>query len=202
MSEKALRGTFQLFLEYHCDDRELLIRNFEPLTPFFSFAEHGRYGRSVLPETELIRDAIAVATGLPVRRVIGIPAESERFARNFTVDQDVSLAGVLRARHFAGMVGGRTADGPGSRGLGWRTEPLWKRITDDLGSAVRDALPPQWSVRAWASVDMALLAYLGYTLSGNAAAADELRPLVELLPSVIPLRRHRDQEDTWFTLLF
>jgi len=202
MSEKALRGTFQLFLEYHCDDHGLLVRNFESLTPFFRFAEHGRYGRSVTPDGHAIRDAIITATGLPIRRVVGIPVESGRFARNFTVDQDLSLASVLRARHFSRMVAGPPNGKSVFSGLGWRTEPLWKRITGELGSAVRDSLPEAWSARAWASIDMALLMYLGYTLSGYGAAADELRPLVELLPAAIPLRRHRDREDTWFALLF
>lgn len=179
------------YLESIATDQGLLIDNFENMRPYFVFADSGRYGRIVHPEGRSVQYAIATATGTGVSRVVGLPIEDPRLARQYVDANAPCLLTVLKDRYYDPLVAA----------LGRRMEELWVRLShSEFGERLRTSLPEELRHTIWNSIHPPLYYYLGFTVAGNRILTAQLEPLVKMLPAVVPLRRHKTEDGTWFVV--
>lgn len=187
----AMGEEFRSYLESIATDQDLLINNFENMRPYFVFADSGQYGRVVHPEGRSVQYAIATATGTGVSRVVGLPIENPRLTRKYVDANDLCLLTVLKDRYYDRLVAA----------LGRRMEELWSRLShSEFGEKLRTSLPEDLRHTMWNSIHPPLFYYLGFTAVGDKILTSRLEPLVKMLPAVVPLRRHKTEDGTWFVV--
>ncbi len=182
------------------------------LSPFFAAAREG-YG--LRPADGLnarrVGNAIAKATGRPVRQVIFIdrlhPARNKKRRRLFSLlpdwpddlvredHLDEDLGQVLHTslgKTAEFCVGSALLNAAGSALLAGLWSGLRPRLSFDgkvLTAAARNGL--------WVS----LLYLLGFFMIGNEARMKRLLPLIKLLPLAVPVGTSGKEPDTWYVLV-
>ena len=194
---KSGRQNIRDFLLTNGGKADLVEQAMTDLEPFFLAAESGSYP---LKSTNELSDAeIAKAIGLAINcQVAALTLISRARCRC-----DANFASQGLCSTLDRVFWSKLEEATNPIALATLKTIIWEDLEKSLRLILPDGLNDITSARVRVNVGASLRYYLGFILAGDreTTTVNKLRPLIQLLPSAIPLDAKTNQGSTWSVMV-
>lgn len=178
------------------------------LYPLFDRAELGAFELGDAAD-EYIRAAIGLAIGRPVTRIVRVSCQALARMPSGQRRACLSREGAnLRLSVWIAVLYRRSDERVAAIGYERKVElerELWEAFLGGLRAAFDAKFIPllgrDLALQCWNSLAEPIAYHLAFRIAGHVDAADELEPLLALLPSMLPLCELERERGTWLVLV-